>query len=134
MVYPFVFASNEQGYELNAGRLPASSYSYNAEAEVGGVIVKAKGKFNIEKTSPEGIDLVANHHLLHQIANQADGLFISKDSLQLISAWLEKEKTITSIAHFSESYQPIINYVWAFLLVVLLLTAEWLLRKMNGSY
>ncbi len=133
-VYPYVFAQKDKGYELNAGKLPAGPYFFSAQTTVGNEIIKATGKFEVETTSPEGANLVANHQLLYQIANQSGGRVISKDSLQLISTWLENQKGIASIAHYSDSFLPIINYYWALIILILLLFTEWLLRKVFGSY
>lgn len=133
-IYPFIFAQDDKGYELNAGRLPAGSYSYSAQASIAGEIMKSQGKFKIENTSLEGIDPVANHHILQQIAAQTGGKFIPLDSLQQIPIWLTAQKNITSIARYSDSYQAIINYFWALILLIGLLFIEWLFRKMYGSY
>ncbi|NOU45694.1 MAG: hypothetical protein HOO86_01380 [Bacteroidales bacterium] len=133
-IYPFVFAQHEQGYELNAGRLGAGTYSYTAQTTIGGELIKSQGKFTVENNSAEGIEPVADHRLLCQIANQTGGSVIPADSLQYIPVWLENQKNITSVAHYSDSYQPIINYAWALIICIILLFAEWLLRKMFGSY
>lgn len=133
-IYPYIFAQNDNGYELNAGRLPAGSYTYSAQASIGSEIIKTKGKFKVENTSIEGIDPVANHNILQQIAIQTGGKLIPLDSLQQLPEWLSKQKNITSIAHYSDSFQAIVNYIWALLLIIGLIFIEWLLRKMNGSY
>jgi len=133
-VFPFVFAQSGQGYELNAGQLATGTYTYLAHTELGGEKLEAKGKFKIENTTIERIDPVANHRLLYQIAQETGGRVISKDSLQLISTWLKNQPNITSIAHYTESYLPIVNYYWAFVILTALLFCEWLLRKIYGSY
>ncbi len=133
-VYPFTFARSQNGYELNAGHLPIGSYSFDAFTVINGEKIDAKGKFTIEKSSIEGLNLLADHHLLHRIATQSGGLFVPLDSLQLISQWLDKQNTITSVSHFSETFQPIINHYWTMILLILLLFVEWLLRKIYGSY
>lgn len=133
-VYPFIFAQDDKGYELNAGRLPAGSYTYSAQARISGEIMKAQGKFKIENTSLEGIDPVANHSILQQIATKTGGKLIPLDSIHQIPVWLSGQQNITSIAHYSDSYQAIINYFWALILLIGLIFTEWLLRKMYGSY
>lgn len=133
-IFPFVFAQHEQGYQLNAGRFSAGTYSYTAQTTLGSELIKSQGKFTVENNAVEGIEPVADHRLLYQIASQTGGRAIPADSLHYLPIWLENQKSITSVAHYSDSYQPIINYAWALIICIILLFAEWLLRKMFGSY
>ncbi|MFZ4465297.1 MAG: hypothetical protein ACOYN5_15735, partial [Bacteroidales bacterium] len=132
--YPFVFASDNEQYLLNAGKLAAGMYSWKAETTSGSKYYIESGKIKIEMDLLETSDLLANHHLLHQIAKQSGGRFVSIDSLNLIPQWLAKQNNITSVARFHEKYEAVINYSIVFVFLIILASLEWFLRKLNGSY
>ena len=132
--FSFVFASDNEQYFLNVGKLAAGMYSWKAETSSGSKYYSESGKIKIEMNLLETSDLLANHHLLHQIASQSGGLFVQIDSLNLIPQWLAKQNNITSVARFHEKFEPVINYSIVFVLLILLAGLEWFLRKLNGSY
>lgn len=132
--YPFVFASDNDDYLLNAGKLTTGMYSWKAETTSGPKYYSESGKIKVEMNLLETSDLLANHNLLHQIASQTGGRFVPIDSLSHIPQWLEKQKNITSVARYHEKYEPVINYSIVFILLLILIGTEWFLRKLNGSY
>lgn len=132
--FPFVFASDNEQYLLNAGKLAAGMYSWKAETTSGSKYYTETGKLKIQMDLLETSDLLADHHLLHQIASQSGGRFVSIDSLDIIPQWLSNQKNITSIARYHEKYEAVINYGIVFILLILLASLEWFLRKLNGSY
>ncbi len=131
--FQYVFGKTENTYFLNTGKLPSGLYSWQA------VVASQpswtdQGTLRIEASQLEYNTLTADHHVLRQIAMQTGGKFFEADSMQQISDWMNNELHPPSVIRYHESNKPLISYRWMFILLLLLASMEWFLRKYNGSY
>lgn len=118
-------------YRLNIGRLPEGSYSYTAVAEKDGrELDEQTGEFSVGDTNLEFIDTERNDELLRYLADQSGGRFLTHEDSDQLRSILEEDGLFEDRIETSEdqilAYQ---NPLW-FILVILLLTAEWIIRKL----
>lgn len=132
--YDFVFVPSDDGYVLNAGRLPAGKYVYQAQISEPGGELKAQGEVVIERSTLESMSLKADHGLLARLATETGGKSYGPGQLQQMVDELRQNPAITSIATYSKVYDPLPDQWFVIVLLMLLLSAEWILRKANGQY
>jgi hypothetical protein len=132
--YSYVMNKESNTYSLNAGILPSGIYSFAGQCVRNGKTYTSVGAFRIENSEQELQNLVANHGLLKQVANKHQGIFCYPNELQKIVEHLKKQSSSKPIIVSEKKVDPIINLPWVLLLIVLILTIEWGLRKYFGAY
>ena len=132
--FTYTFSKNENAYRLNAGFLPAGEYSYAANVKVGNKNLTYKGTFTIASINVEDMDVTANQQLLFNISKKTGGKLYTPKQLEDLQQELLKNENITSTSYSSYDLNEMINLKWLFGLILLLLSAEWFLRKRNGAY
>ena len=130
--YPFVFGKTSKSYYLNAGLFPIGEYSYNASVKVGSGRYQKSGKFFIEQVNIESSNLVADHNLLFRIASSHDGEMIRKEDMGKLADKILAREDIRSVSIYQQRLSDLIENPWLFALILLLLTAEWVMRKREG--
>lgn len=126
----FNFTRDGDGYILALGRLLEGLYRYTAKTQYGGETFTAEGSFAVETLLLEQANLTADHALLRSISAITGGKMYYPDQLDELRDELAKLKpVIYTHTRFSE----LLNLPWVLLLIVLLLGAEWVLRKYYGE-
>lgn len=132
--YPYQMRALGSGrYALDAGTLPAGSYEYEAAAEKDSrALGTDRGSFAVGETTLEFRQTRADAALMRQIAERSGGSFhtaTSADALsQQIASVASFEPLVTTTSQETKLWQR-----YAFLLAALLLLgAEWVLRKRSG--
>lgn len=132
-IFNYVFSKTDNGYQLDAGAMPAGNYSYVANNTLGAQKFTATGRFNINALIAEYQQTTANHQLLYTISRQSNGkLFMPGDLLKIANEILKNED-IKTISYEDRKYDELINMKWLFGFILVLLSAEWFLRKRNGE-
>lgn len=132
--YEFVFAKRDHDYELDAGALPEGLYTYKVEALLGDRRVTASGSFSVVALGIEAQQLTADAGRLRNLAHLTNGKCYSAYDLQQLAVDLRADTRITSVEHHESRYQDLIHSRWIWLVLIGWATAEWVLRKMFGSY
>ena len=132
--YDYLFSRTENAYQLNIGRLPSGVYSFSTEVILGTEKLTYEGEFVVVSTSLEAQNLVADHSMLRRLAGQSGGVFFkTEETLKAVQA-IKEDKRITHIASHTQNYTPLIGLVWLPVLLLLLISLEWFLRKIHGNY
>ncbi|MEN0056638.1 MAG: hypothetical protein AAGC65_23370 [Mucilaginibacter sp.] len=131
--YSFLFSRNGQSYELDAGTLPVGEYSYTATTQNGKQQFKATGLLTVKPLNLETRQSAANHALLNTIAKQSGGQMLYPAQLNQLAAMIRKNDNIKTVVYEDKHYNDIIDVKWVFVLILLLLTGEWFLRKREGE-
>ena len=130
----YIFDIQGDNYILNAGHLPMGDYSFAADVSIGDKVYTETGQFTITPVNYEITDLRANHNLLYQLSAQSGGRFyLPGESAQMISD-LQSNNRLKPTSYFQEMINEMVNLKWLFLVIVLLLSVEWFLRKFWGIY
>jgi len=132
--FPFAFTRTENAYYLNAGSLPAGKYTYTATTSYGGKSFKKAGMFNVVSLNVESLNTVANHVLLNNIASRHKGKMVYPAQLDQIEQLLAARDDVKTIVYSQKRFTDLVSIFPALLLLLGLLSAEWFLRKRNGSY
>lgn len=132
--YPFKFNKTDNYYTLNAGFLPVGSYSYSASTRLGNNAYKADGKFSISALQLEELRTVADHKVMYQLASQHHGQMYHAGDFDKIADDILAKNQLKPILYDTFLTESAINLKWIFFLIVLLLSAEWFMRKYLGGY
>ena len=126
----FNFSRDGDGYNLALGRLPEGLYRYTAKTQYNGETLTTEGSFAVEALHLEQANLTADHALLRSISAITGGKMYYPDQLDELRDELTSLKpVIYTHTRFSE----LLNLPWVLILIVLLLGAEWVLRKYHGE-
>jgi len=130
----FTMNKESNSYSLNAGNLAAGTYSYSASTVWNGKSYTASGNFRVTALNIEEVNTTADFGLLNELATQYRGEFVYPDQLLSLKDKIRENKAIHSILRTTVHTEPLIDWKWLFALLVLLLSAEWFIRKHNGGY
>jgi hypothetical protein len=129
--YQFATSAGSTRYAI--GSLPEGTYRYKASTTLNNNKEEVKGEFLVLKQQLELLNLTADFNLLRKLSAQTGGVFYESNQLaDLRNALLQKQAVAT--LHTEEKYNSLIDLKWVFALLVLLITAEWFLRKYYGGY
>ncbi len=115
-------------YRAEFKNVEPGSYSYTGTVEKDGhVLTESKGKILIEKFSLEQFDQSGNPALLTALAQATGGGYFSVDEFEKA---LNQMPTASIVVN--ESGEIVIwNKTWLLLTIIIALSLEWLIRKMN---
>jgi len=132
--YLFVFSKTSNAYHLNAGAFPVGEYRYEGKVKVGDKSYSKTGVFNVLALNIESLSTTADHKTLYNIAHKHNGkLFYPNQFDELLKA-IEARDDIKSVSYTQTRFNEIVNLFWVFLIILILLSAEWFLRKWSGNY
>lgn len=132
--YSFNFSPVNNRYKLNAGIFAAGNYKYEAKANYKEKSYTARGEIIVNKIVVELLNTTADHQLLNLLANKTDGKMYFVNELQKLSEELNNRNDLVSVGYEEQVLSDAINLKWIFVLIIVLLSLEWFLRKYNGTY
>ena len=122
------------GYEVNMGQLPEGAYQFCVTTTVGGRELRQNGTFVVADAGIEAQYLTADVNALMQVASLTEGSCRHVSEMQQLAQQLESNTAIGSIEHTETEYRDIISLKWIIFIIIAAATAEWLLRKIFGTY
>ncbi len=132
-VYNYTFSKKQTMYSLSAGQFSAGEYTWEAKVKSGDKLYTKTGLVIVKEVVSEKINTVANHQLLYQIAQQSGGKLFYKNQLEALQKAILETDSIKSITYSHKQLNELVNLKWIFFVILLLLSAEWFLRKYNGK-
>ncbi|MFL5763644.1 MAG: hypothetical protein ACJ77K_06850 [Bacteroidia bacterium] len=132
--YNYSFSRTSNAYRLNAGMLPVGEYKYDAKVKVGEKVYTQHGEFSVSALQVELTNTVADHRLLYGLSKKHGGELVYPADLQSLSDKLNAREDIKTVSYSEKKLDDVINLKWIFFLILLLLSAEWFMRKRNGAY
>lgn len=132
--YPYSMepAGNGQ-YTLNIGALPEGTYRYRASAQQNGVVLGTDaGTFAVGSLTLEFKETRADGQLMRQIAQRSGGQTFAPGQSGEVTQHLQSSERFVPVV-FEERVETELwqRYIF-FLVILLLLTIEWLVRKRSG--
>jgi hypothetical protein len=82
----------------------------------------------------EALETTANHGVLQQISANSNASFYPLSQYQQLLNSIDQRDDIVEVAYAESAFNDLIDYFWILLLIVLLLSAEWFLKRYNGGY
>jgi len=132
--YPFVFGKTARSYQLNAGIFPVDNYDFEARVRVGDNIYADNGTFTVSPLNIEAVNTIADHNLMFQLAQKTGGQMVYPSNLDQLPVMLRNRPEITTIAYIEKRFSDLVNLPWVFLIILILISTEWFIRKRSGSY
>ena len=118
---------------MSVDDLPAGLYNYTAHTTLHGKRHQVSGQFSVENPDLEAADLTADHLVLRKLALESGGKFYSSYELaSLKSDFAELEAP--AIIHTQERELLLLNLYWIAIALIIIVSGEWLTRKMMGGY
>ncbi|MCC7302012.1 MAG: hypothetical protein IT233_05170 [Bacteroidia bacterium] len=132
--YAFTFTPTGKSYRLNAGILPPGNYHYEARTKSGDKILTARGQFSISTIHLEQVSTTADHQLLYALAKKNAGAMMYPGNMSGLPDILNAREDVKTVTYMHRKLSDLINIRWLFFMLLLLLAAEWLIRKRSGAY
>lgn len=129
----YVMNRTAAGYGINLGVMPPGSYAYSASTRLGGKNFTASGTFLVEDLQLEAVNTVADHSLLATLSASTDGAMVNAHNVGDIADLLRHRDDLKTVVYSEISYSDMLNMPLLLLLIILLLSAEWVVRKYNGK-
>ena len=123
----YVFHRDGEGYSLTLPDLKEGVYRYHAATADG---LTDDGTFAVEAIGLELQRTMADHGLLRAVSQATGGETYMPDEMDALEKMLSELKP-TIYTH--TKYTDLINLPLVLALIVLLLSAEWLIRKLSGE-
>ncbi len=132
--YPFTFSRTERAFSLNAGFLPVGVYRFSATSKGAAGNYSQSGSILVNALQAEFTETIANHQMLQLLASKTGGAVFSAARLDELTKTISDRNDIKPVSYSQKRLTDMINLKWIFVLIMLLISAEWLLRKRSGAY
>jgi hypothetical protein len=129
--YTYVTSPGNTRYQI--GGLKEGVYRYRSRTLINNKNEEVAGEFAVVEQQAELQNLTADFDLLRKLSANTGGEFYHGNEIANLQATLQKTEA-RSIIHTEETYDSVINLKWVFWLLLILVSAEWFLRKYHGSY
>lgn len=126
---PFSFERSGNAYRLNLGIRAGGTYTYAARVTYNGTTHTANGSFVVEGIPLELMETGADYPLLYGLAKKYNGALVPAANITSLYDSISRNENIKPIIQTSTESVPLIDRKWFFFLILLVATAEWLLRK-----
>ena len=130
---PFVRTATRRTYNVNLGLLPAGTYRYRASTVYEGETLTTDGTFVVEDFDLEAVTLTADHALLRTLAFSTGGAVVPADSVAQLADILRQRDDLKTLISSRMRYDELLRLPWLLVLLLVLLSTEWVVRKYNGK-
>ncbi len=132
--YPFVMEGAGNGrYRLDAGVLPPGDYRFAARATRADLVLGSDaGLFNVGSPALEYQEPRADYRLMQGLAQRTGGRTTRLDSLDALARHIARLPNFSPTVVSTPTQRPLHDYWPLLVLIVVLLSAEWVLRKRGG--
>ncbi len=132
--FNFLFNRTDKAYNLNVGSLPVGIYSYKANTKLGDKNYDYTSKFIVNAVNIETEQNTADHNLMFQLATKNSGKMFYPNQLNILLTTLKENNNIKALTYSEKKFTEIIQSLFLFLIVILFVSIEWIIRKRNGTY
>lgn len=136
-VFPQSFTEKNGRYTLDAGRLPPGSYSWTARCTMDQAVMEVTGNVIVEALHAERSSKPADHHLLLRLAKKHGGTFLgtpNNETAQLAAQSVVEAGIPNPILHEQVRLDDLIQWPWILVLLLSVLSMEWLIRRLKLGY
>jgi len=132
--YSYTYNKTTHSYDISIGRFAVGEYSYTAFTDYGGQRLQISGKFSVREIQLESYATTADHNALYTLTAKYGGDVVYPSSLDSLGAQLLSSDDLKPIIYQSVRNRPLLQIRWLFFGFLLLLTAEWFMRRYLGGY
>jgi hypothetical protein len=132
-VTSYNYITSPGGSRYRMGAMGEGVFHYDASTILDGKREAVRGEFLVTAQNIESQNLTADFGLLRKLAVGTGGKFYTTNQFDQLTNDLTKAEA-RSLIHSEDSFNPLINLKWVFFLLLLIVSAEWFLRKFLGAY
>ncbi len=129
----YTFSPDGNSYILDAGRLEADSYSYEANTSFNGENLESSGRFTIGKLEFELANLEANHNILQSISKKYNGSVFYPNEIEDLKETILNDDSLKPMIFQNRINKSVLDFKWIFIWLAFLLSAEWFIRRYYGT-
>lgn len=126
---PFSMERIGRNYQLSLGSWAAGVYRAVARTRYDGTSYEDEVMWTIEAQSLEQRTRGADYAVLHGLATQYGGKFVAYPNWDSLRHYLDAQGLLRTIVETRIEQKPLIEWKWAFIILLLLFSIEWYLRK-----
>lgn len=132
--YRYVFDKTENAYALNAGALPPGIYTASAKTRYANKDYQASVRFNVKDIMLEARQTTADHQLLNSLSELTGARMLSHREMSLLPQILMDDERIRPVISELRTSKMLLDFRWFLVVLALILSLEWFLRRYFGSY
>ncbi|MBS1782931.1 MAG: VWA domain-containing protein [Bacteroidetes bacterium] len=125
----FSMDRNGNAYKLNLGLRSAGEYHYDATVNHEGKTWTSSGSFVVQSVPIEQIETGVDYPLLYTLAHQYSGSLFTYKNIASVYDSIHTNAAIKPLIQTQSETEPLINWKWYFLILLITASSEWLLRK-----
>lgn len=125
----YSFERSGTAYSVNIGIWAGGSYTYAARTVYNDKTYTASGSFVVESMPLEMMEQGADYPLLYGLAKKYNGGFVPARNVSSLLDSITKNDHVKPLIQTNTETVPLVERKWYFFIILLLATAEWLLRK-----
>jgi hypothetical protein len=125
----FSFERIGSAYRLNIGQLPAGAYNYAAATTFNGKRYATGGSFVVASVPLEALEVGADYGMLYGLSKKYGGSTVRSQQMGALYDSISRNDFIKPVVQNRDTTMPLVDWKWYFFLILLVATAEWLLRK-----
>ena len=92
-----------------------------------------EGTLSVEKLMLEEMSVVADHAIMGTLAAVSGGESVDARHLEDFADMLKERDDMHTVIYSDTRYSDMLALPWLLIFIVLLLSAEWIVRKYNGE-
>jgi hypothetical protein len=132
--FNYIYSENGEAYALNLGYLQPGTYSYRASVKDVAGVSPISGSFEVEEVNVESMVLQADHRLLSSIAALRQAEILYPSEIDRLSDLIRAREDIKPLVYINRRYTDLAQWPAYLIIILMLLTAEWLIRRLSGAY
>jgi hypothetical protein len=130
--YDYELLAQGKRYQVNLGSLNPGMYKWVANTNDGRKEFIKSGEFSVKPLQLEKNSINANYELLTNLSHRHGGKMYYTENLKEWAEELNSNSKFKPVIHYAEKMKEIISIPWIFLLLVVLISSEWFIRKYHG--
>ena len=125
----FSFERNGNAYRLDIGALAPGTYNYEASTNYEGKRLSDQGKFMVSASTLEDQENGCNYPLMYALAAKHKGICFHTQNMLSVYDSIARNQDIKTLLNEQIEQTDLIDWKWLFAIILIIATAEWLLRK-----
>lgn len=125
----FAFERNGNAYRIDLGALSPGIYNYVASTNYDGKNLSDQGKFLVTSSTIEDQENGCNYSLMYALAAKNNGATFNTQNMLAVYDSIVANNAIKPLLSEQIEQADLIDWKWLFAIILLVATAEWLLRK-----
>lgn len=130
----FVMDKTSNAYSIRLGALAPGGYTASAKVNFNGKTLESTARFTVRELYLETLQTTADHSLLQSLSLATGGKMLTHRNMQQLPQMLKDDDRIRPLLSEQLTTQSLLDLKWYFFLIIILLSAEWFIRRYLGTY